>query len=126
MLYGARAEIATVNFNFGAALRVTIDHDKFPCDRAAMRIGVEPQLLARQALPRRQGLDVIHDRVRFSLFVEATIPPILADIVSFVLGGKVIVRTIQREVAISLRVCANERIVLTVNLRDLCVSPSSR
>ena len=71
--------------------RITVvDHRELAGDRAAVRFGVEAELLARDFLGRSHGLEIRHDLVGLVLRIEATVSPVLADVVCLALGREVV------------------------------------
>ncbi|OIQ63468.1 hypothetical protein GALL_549900 [mine drainage metagenome] len=87
---GPAPEVGAVDLDGFSGRGVPVNHGEATRDRAAVGFRVEAQLLPRQPVHRRHGLDVVHDGVRFGLFVEAAIPPVLADVIDLALGGEVI------------------------------------
>ena len=87
---GAAAQIGAVDLDGRSGRGISVDHGQPTRDRAAVGFRVEAQLFPRQPVHRRHGLDVVHDGVRFGLFVEAAISPVLADVIDLALGGEVV------------------------------------
>ena len=87
---GAAPEVGAIDLDRLPGDGVSIDHDESPRDRAAVRLGIKAEVLARQTLPRGDRLDVVHDGVRLGLFVETAVAPVLADVIGLALGGEII------------------------------------
>ena len=88
---GPAPEVGAVDLDRAPRRRISVDHGEPAGHRAAVRFGIEAQLLARQAVHRRHRLDVVHDGVRLGLLVEAAIAPVLADVIGLALGGEIVV-----------------------------------
>ena len=87
---GAAPQVGAIYLDCLPRHGVSIDHDEPPRHRAAVRLGIKPEVFPRQTLPRGDRLDVVHDGVRLSLFVETAVAPVLADVIGFALGGEIV------------------------------------